>query len=160
MRIRCPVESMLGEALSAVDVTERGLAHDSRCAPTDRDTGKVASATHPRSLTDTPPHEATLGRADPEDVRGDASEPLVSAREGRLGGGSPEGTFFDCAPVHLLTTSTVAQTGSPRWSRRGRSRAQASTPRCCGRGRSGSATRSAGPDTRNPFDCSVSHYHW
>ncbi|QIY93398.2 MOSC N-terminal beta barrel domain-containing protein [Streptomyces sp. S1D4-11] len=153
--IRYPVKSMLGEDLPAVDVTERGLAHDRRFALTDRDSGKVASAKHPRlwhrlltltaqaedcavritasegkvlwstdpgadellseivgrrvSLTDTPPHEATLDRADPEDVLRDASEPPVSAREGRLGGGSPEGTFFDYAPVHLLTTSTVAQ---------------------------------------------------
>ncbi|QIY68246.2 MOSC N-terminal beta barrel domain-containing protein [Streptomyces sp. RLB1-33] len=283
--IRYPVKSMLGEDLLAVDVTERGLAHDRRFALTDRDTGKVASAKHPRlwrrlltltaqaedcavritasegkvlwstdpgvdetlseivgrrvALTDTPPHEATLDRADPEDVLRDASEPPVSAREGRLGAGSPEGTFFDYAPVHLLTTSTVARiaalaptgtaeaeryrpnivirtplargfaendwtgralrigadltlrviartprcavptlthgpvprtpppsgswrttTGSSRWSRWGRCRAPASTPKCCGRGRSGSATRSAGPDTRSCFDCSVSHYHW
>ncbi|WP_308314102.1 MOSC N-terminal beta barrel domain-containing protein [Streptomyces sp. GbtcB7] len=153
--IRYPVKSMLGEDLSTVDVTERGLAHDRRFALTDRDTGKVASAKHPRlwrrlltltaraeegavritaaegkvlwstepgvdemlseivgrrvNLTDTPPYEATLDRADPEDVLRDASEPPVSAREGRLGGGSPEGTFFDYAPVHLLTTSTVAR---------------------------------------------------
>nr|QIY68246.1 MOSC domain-containing protein [Streptomyces sp. RLB1-33] len=153
--IRYPVKSMLGEDLLAVDVTERGLAHDRRFALTDRDTGKVASAKHPRlwrrlltltaqaedcavritasegkvlwstdpgvdetlseivgrrvALTDTPPHEATLDRADPEDVLRDASEPPVSAREGRLGAGSPEGTFFDYAPVHLLTTSTVAR---------------------------------------------------
>ncbi|MER7687404.1 MOSC N-terminal beta barrel domain-containing protein [Streptomyces sp. NPDC097610] len=160
--IRYPVKSMLGEDLSTVDVTERGLAHDRRFALTDRDTGKVASAKHPRlwrrlltltaraedgavritaaegkvlwstgpsvdemlseiagrpvCLTDAPPHEATLDRADPEDVLRDASEPPVSAREGRLGGGSPEGTFFDYAPVHLLTTSTAARIAalSPR----------------------------------------------
>lgn len=45
--IRYPVKSMLGEDLSTVDVTERGLAHDRRFALTDRDTGKVASAKHP-----------------------------------------------------------------------------------------------------------------
>ncbi|MFE9998145.1 hypothetical protein [Streptomyces avermitilis] len=35
---------MLGEELPAVEVTERGLAHDRRLALIDRDTGKVASA--------------------------------------------------------------------------------------------------------------------
>lgn len=153
--LRYPVKSMLGEELSAVDVTERGLTHDRRFALTDRDTGKVASAKHPRlwrrlltltaragdsavritapdgkqlwstdpgvdealseivgrrvALTDIPPPTATLDRADPEDVLRDASEPPMSAREGQLGGACPEGTFFDYAPVHLLTTSTVAR---------------------------------------------------
>jgi uncharacterized protein YcbX len=146
---------MLGEELPAVEVTERGLAHDRRLALIDRDTGKVASAKHPRlwrrllaltaqtktsavritapdgkvlwsddpgidslltdlvgrpvRLTDTPPHEATLDRADPEDVLRDDSTPPESAQTSRLGSGSPQGTFFDFAPVHLLTTSTVAR---------------------------------------------------
>lgn len=153
--LRYPVKSMLGEELPAVEVSERGLSRDRRFALTDRDTGKVASAKHPRlwhrlltltaraegravrittpdgkelwstdpgvddalseivgrrvTLTDIPPHQATLDRADPEDVLRDDSEPPVSAREGELGGGSPHGTFFDYAPVHLLTTSTVAR---------------------------------------------------
>ncbi|GAA5705531.1 hypothetical protein AQJ43_07905 [Streptomyces avermitilis] len=153
--LRYPVKSMLGEELPAVEVTERGLAHDRRVALIDRDTGKVASAKHPRLwsrlltvtaqadnsavrmttsdgkelwstdpgvdealseivgrpvfLTDAPPHEAALDRADPEDVLRDHTRPPVSARTGRIGGGSPEGTFFDFAPVHVMTTSTLAR---------------------------------------------------
>ena len=70
----------------------------------------------PVALTGTPPPGATLDRARPEEVlrRGVAAE--VSLDAGWLGEGSPAGTFFDFAPVHLLTTSTLDQIGglSPR----------------------------------------------
>ena len=45
---RYPVKSMSGEGLKASDVTERGLVGDRAYALIDRETGKLASAKHPR----------------------------------------------------------------------------------------------------------------
>jgi len=45
---RYPVKSMLGEELNAVDITRHGLAGDRVFAVIDRETGKVASAKHPK----------------------------------------------------------------------------------------------------------------
>jgi uncharacterized protein len=61
----------------------------------------------PVTLTDTPPLEATLDRAVPEQVLRDGVEAMVQVEVGQLGGASPEGTFFDFAPLHLITTSTL-----------------------------------------------------
>ncbi len=70
----------------------------------------------PVTLTATPPPGATLDRARPDEVlsRGVGAE--VSLDASQLGAGSPEGTFFDFAPVHLLTTSALSQIAdlSPR----------------------------------------------
>lgn len=59
------------------------------------------------TLTATPPPGATMEHAEPEDViRGgvtaDARTTLIP-----VAAGSPDGTFFNFAPVHLLTTSTL-----------------------------------------------------
>ncbi|MGW5611631.1 MOSC domain-containing protein [Streptomyces sp. NPDC003753] len=45
---RYPVKSMLGEELSAADITERGMSGDRTLALLDSETGKVASAKNPR----------------------------------------------------------------------------------------------------------------
>src|SRR5207249_3259064 len=45
---RYPVKSMMGEELDASDVSERGLVGDRAYALVDRETGKLASAKHPR----------------------------------------------------------------------------------------------------------------
>ena len=45
---RYPVKSMLGEELSATEVTRRGLVGDRQFAVIDRVTGKVAGAKNPR----------------------------------------------------------------------------------------------------------------
>jgi uncharacterized protein YcbX len=70
----------------------------------------------PVTLTATPPPGAVLDRADPEQVLRDGIRARVHVEAGRLGGAAPEGTFFDFAPLHLLTTSTLDQiaTLSPR----------------------------------------------
>jgi len=70
------------------------------------------------TLTGTPPPGARLDRADPEQVLRDGIEAQVRVETGQLGGASPEGTFFDFAPLHLLTTSTLARIAE--LSRRGR----------------------------------------
>ena len=62
---------------------------------------------HPVTLTSTPPPDATLDRADPDQVLRDGIEAPVQVEIGHLGGAAPQGTFFDFAPLHLLTTSTL-----------------------------------------------------
>ena len=71
---------------------------------------------HPVTLTAAPPPEATLDRADPEQVLRDGIEAQVLVEVGHLGGAAPPGTFFDFAPLHLLTTSTLERIAglSPR----------------------------------------------
>jgi hypothetical protein len=49
---RFPVKSMLGEQLDAVDVTEGGIVGDRAFALVDKETGKVASAKHPKVWPD------------------------------------------------------------------------------------------------------------
>jgi uncharacterized protein YcbX len=73
---------------------------------------------HPVTLTATPPRDATFDRADPEQVLRDGIEASVPVEIGQLGGASPEGTFFDYAPLHLLTSSTLDRIAglSPRGS--------------------------------------------
>lgn len=71
---------------------------------------------HTVTLTAAPPPEATLDRADPEQVLRDGIEAPVRVDVGRLGDASPAGTFFDFAPLHLLTTSALERIAelSPR----------------------------------------------
>src|SRR5918994_7097780 len=45
---RYPVKSMLGEELDEVDLSEAGIVGDRAYALRDRETGKVASAKHPK----------------------------------------------------------------------------------------------------------------
>jgi uncharacterized protein YcbX len=59
------------------------------------------------TLTATPPPDATLDRADPEEVLRDGIRAHVRVEAGQLVGAAPAGTFFDFAPLHLLTTSAV-----------------------------------------------------
>jgi uncharacterized protein YcbX len=70
----------------------------------------------PVTLTATPAGEAVLDRAVPEQVLRDGVRAKVDVETGRLAAAAPEGTFFDFAPLHLLTTSTLDQIArlSPR----------------------------------------------
>ena len=71
---------------------------------------------HSVTLTATPPSDAALDRADPDAVLRDGIQAAVRVETGRLGGAAPEGTFFDFAPLHLLTTSALGKIAelSPR----------------------------------------------
>ncbi|NUO97542.1 MAG: MOSC domain-containing protein [Nonomuraea sp.] len=140
---RYPVKSMLGEEVVESEVTERGLTGDRARAVLDVATGKIASAKNPRlwrdlltvegarapgdeelskllgrevRLIDVPPEGAELERSVPERVLAEGIEAEVPYTVGTLGGASPEGTFFDFAPVHLISTSTLERVGalSPR----------------------------------------------
>ncbi|MFI6392960.1 MOSC domain-containing protein [Nonomuraea sp. NPDC050547] len=134
---RYPVKSMLGEDLDAGEITERGLSGDRVRAVVDVSTGKVASAKNPRlwrdlltldgvappgdaelsrlfgrevRLADTPPPAAELERSIPEEVLERGIEQEVGHTITYLAAAAP-GTFFDFAPLHLITTSTVRRIG-------------------------------------------------
>lgn len=134
---RYPVKSMLGEEISEAQVTERGILGDRARAVLDLETGKIASAKTPRlwrdlltldganppgdaelsrllgrevKLVDAPPEGATFERSVPEEVLDQGLDADVAFTVGTLGGLVP-GTFFDFAPVHLVTTSTLARIG-------------------------------------------------
>ncbi|MEH1100250.1 MOSC domain-containing protein [Micromonospora sp. CPCC 205561] len=152
---RYPVKSMLGQRLRAADVGPAGVAGDRRLALRHRDTGRLASAKHPRiwrgllafgaagaapdpvritlpdgrvvssvdadvddvlsralghpvALIDRPPAGATLERADPDAVLAAGITAEVAVAANPLGAAAP-GTFFDFAPVHLVTTATLTR---------------------------------------------------
>ncbi|MGW2251280.1 MOSC domain-containing protein [Kitasatospora sp. NPDC001660] len=58
------------------------------------------------------PPGATIERAVPEEVLARGTEEEVSFTVNELGRAAPDGTFFDFAPLHLLTTSTLAAAGA------------------------------------------------
>src|SRR5215468_1784459 len=84
---RYPVKSMQGEELAEASLGERGLAGDRAFALRDREDGKVATAKNPRKW--------------PALFRFSAAPVETFAL--------PPGTFFDCAPVHILTSATLAR---------------------------------------------------
>ena len=61
----------------------------------------------PVALIDTPPAGATFDRAQPDAVLRDGIDADVPVDIGRLAGNAPAGTFFDFAPIHLVTTTTL-----------------------------------------------------
>jgi uncharacterized protein YcbX len=62
----------------------------------------------PVTLEATPPRGTSLDRADPEEVLRDGLDARVRVDVmEQLGAAAPEGTFFDYAPLHLITTSTL-----------------------------------------------------
>lgn len=152
---RYPVKSMAGEALTAARVlAEHGVQGDRAFAVLDVETGRIASAKHPRrwgpllgysarfvgSLADGERHGAvsitapdgTAVRSDSDDVDGrlsaalgrpvqlatkpppqatyDEYRPATDSSRGEpLAVGAGAGTFFDFAPIHLVTTATLAR---------------------------------------------------
>ncbi|MFD4534753.1 MOSC domain-containing protein [Kitasatospora sp. NPDC058397] len=58
------------------------------------------------------PPGATIERAVPEEVLAHGIEAEVDVTVNELGRAAPDGGFFDFAPLHLVTTSTLAATGA------------------------------------------------
>ncbi|HEX3721963.1 MAG TPA: MOSC N-terminal beta barrel domain-containing protein, partial [Nitrolancea sp.] len=155
---RYPVKSMRGEELSAAAINERGLPADRVMALIDRETGKVASAKHPRrwgrlldcaaavatidddgtvsirvslpdgrtlmsgdeaideALSELFGRSVTLSYVPPHVAETEREYPVVQGLpvsgmffSGQIGLGAPPATFFDYAPIHLLTTATLAE---------------------------------------------------
>lgn len=80
----------------------------------DRELSRILG--QPVHLTATPPPAAALERAVPEEVLRRGVTATVPVTSSRLGGQSPEGTFFDFAPIHLISSATLDRIGglSPR----------------------------------------------
>ncbi|MFD5465458.1 MOSC domain-containing protein [Kitasatospora sp. NPDC127059] len=150
---RYPVKSLLGEELSAVEVSARGLAGDRGRALLDVASGRVASAKNPHRwagllgysattaadgrvavtgpdgraageaelseafgrelvlIAERPPG-ATVERAVPEEVLARGIEAEVPVTISELGRAAAEGGFFDFAPLHLITSSTLRAAGA------------------------------------------------
>jgi uncharacterized protein YcbX len=153
---RYPVKSMMGEALNAAYVTQRGLFGDRSYALCDTETGKVVSAKNPRkwpnlfsyyaaytnppeagsavppvrvTLPDggfavssnqdfAPTLSATLGRSvtllatPPQDAQLEEYWPDMEELANRdvvTDEAMPQGTFFDLAVLHVLTTGTLGR---------------------------------------------------
>ncbi|MEU6350357.1 MOSC domain-containing protein [Streptomyces sp. NPDC047072] len=85
---------------------------------TDADVDDVLSALLGRAvtLTDTPPERGTLDRSVPEQVLRHGLDAEVPADIVQFGSAAPAGTFFDFAPLHLLSTATLREVAalSPR----------------------------------------------
>ena len=102
--------AMLTLAASAADGAVRITLPDGTIAwSADAGVDEVLSAIlgQPVTLAATPPPGASLDRAVPEAVLRDGVAAEVPAKVIEVGAASPEGSFFDYAPVHLLTTSTL-----------------------------------------------------
>jgi uncharacterized protein YcbX len=63
----------------------------------------------PVRLVSRAPENPEIERSQPEEVLTHGSATDVVFQVGRLGRASPTGTFFDYAPIHLATTSTLRQ---------------------------------------------------
>jgi len=81
---------------------------------TDTDVDDALSAIVGRAVTliDTPPSGATLDRSRPEEVLREGVDAEVGADVVQFGSASPAGTFFDFAPVHLMSNSTLDRVGA------------------------------------------------
>ena len=76
---------------------------------TDADVDETLSAVVGRSvtLTDVPPLEGTLDRSKPDEVLQEGLDAEVDFDIVQFGSKSPEGTFFDYAPLHLGSTAAL-----------------------------------------------------
>ncbi len=130
---RYPIKSMLGEELPATQIAGGALLGDRAFALVDSETGKVASAKNPRKWPELFDFRATftaplkqsdfdllMSKALKREVllsRTSLAEPHLEEFWPEVEGitynnvvtdeAMPSNTFFDLAPIHILTTSTI-----------------------------------------------------
>jgi len=117
---RYPVKSMLGEELNAAEITKRGLLGDRAYARTSEATSAGSWRSQPsrrrcprlnQLFSKVLKREVKLSAL--PDVRTATAEEYwpdiegLDHRDTVTDFGLPEGTFFDCTVVHLLTTATL-----------------------------------------------------
>ncbi|MFD9126404.1 MOSC domain-containing protein [Kitasatospora sp. NPDC059571] len=90
--------------------------------------GFTALLGRPVRLVDTPPPGAELERAVPEEVLAHGPDREVPVTIGGLGRAAPPGTFVDFAPLHLITTATLAAVGGAAQAARYRPNLVVDTP--------------------------------
>jgi uncharacterized protein YcbX len=110
---RYPVKSMLGESLEAVQITASGFVGDRAFALIDVETGRVASAKHPKAWRALLTMRSRWDGGAPQITLPDDS--ILAATEDagpvEIGQGTPGANFVDYAPLHIVTTSTLAYVG-------------------------------------------------
>src|SRR6266481_5367969 len=110
---RYPVKSMMGEELNAAEVTERGLLGDRAYALVDSSDGTAVTSDQGdlnQILSKAVNREVTLRAAQHGTVNAEEYWPDMEGLDHRdtvTDFTLPEGTFFDVAMVHLLTTATL-----------------------------------------------------
>lgn len=155
---RYPIKSMLGEDLTEAAITASGFEGDRVAAVIDQETGRVATAKHPRlwrdllslsaqwnagapnitlpsgdcfgiddsgvdrllsellqrevRLSTTRPEHASVGRPAPEDVIEKGADADLPFEILEIGRGTPGTNFVDFAPIHLISSTTLAQVGA------------------------------------------------
>lgn len=111
--------SLLACSASVEDEAVRiSIPGDKPIWSTDAAVDEVLSAYtgRPVHLADTPPADAVLDRSVPDQVLRDGAEAEVEATLSHIGSAVPAVSFFDFAPLHLITTGTlrrVAELGGP-----------------------------------------------
>ncbi|SCG49891.1 MOSC domain-containing protein [Micromonospora halophytica] len=98
---------------AAPDVVRLDLPDGAARSTRDADVDAVLSRLlgRPVTLTGDPPPDAVLERADPEAVLAAGLDATVPTTHGPVGAAAPPGSLVDFAPVHLLTTATLAAAG-------------------------------------------------
>src|SRR5918994_1045115 len=106
---RYPVKSMMGEELNAAEVGERGLlgdhadVHESLSRALEREVKLEAAERGQREVVESSFPNTWAPRAEEywPDMEGLEHRDTVTDFD------LPEGTFFDCAVIHVLTTATL-----------------------------------------------------
>lgn len=93
---------------------EIGFPDGATCRATDPAAGERLTTLLGRAVTlsHEPPARSTIDRSFPDEVLAAGLDAEVEGIELELGQGVPSGTFLDFAPLHLLTSATLASLGA------------------------------------------------